>query len=73
MIHLYGTSVGMGTADHRITAQILKKAYPDHLITIASQDEWWPQDSHDGQHAPLYYPWELDKDGNPKRRYFGDD
>lgn len=73
MIHLYGTSVGMGPADHRLTAEILKKAYPEHTVTIANADEFWAQDPRDGKYAPLYYPWELDKDGNFKRRYGDED
>lgn len=69
IIHLYGTSIGLGPADHKLTASLLKPAYPEHLITVASQDEWWPEDARDGKYAPLYHPWELDKDGNPKKRY----
>lgn len=73
VIHIYGTSMGFGPADHNLTARMLRKAYPGHIITTASPNEWWPDDKHDGKYAPIHYPWELDKEGNFKNRYYGED
>lgn len=69
MIHIFGTSIGFGPADHKLTAHLLKRSYPEHTITIASPDVTYPADDTDGKYAPIYYPWELDEDGNPKKKF----
>lgn len=71
-IHIYGTSLGYGTADHKLAASIIGKVYTDYTITAATADEWMPEDKYDGKYAPIWYPWELDKDGNVKNKYLGE-
>lgn len=34
-IHIYGYSQGYGKADHEITAQLVKDAYPGYTISIS--------------------------------------
>ncbi|NXO16762.1 PHP14 phosphatase, partial [Oriolus oriolus] len=36
-IHVYGYSVGFGRADHAVTTEKLKAAYPDYEITWADE------------------------------------
>lgn len=72
MIHIFGSSVGYGQADHNLTADLLRRSYPEHTITIAGLHETYTEDETDGKYAPIYYPWELDEDGNPIKKFGGE-
>lgn len=35
------------------------------MVTIAKEDEYWPEDSTDGKWRPIYRHFEVDRHGKP--------